>query len=105
MADITMLILTDHDWFREQFAKLDDLQAKLNMAQSNKEYQLLKDQMAADKQANSVLADEILERARKQTTDADITYQRWNLNETPLPFADASFDRGHSPALFTALTL
>jgi hypothetical protein len=26
MADITMLILTDHDWFREQFAKLDDLQ-------------------------------------------------------------------------------
>jgi hypothetical protein len=27
MADITMLILDDHDWFREQFAKLDDLQA------------------------------------------------------------------------------
>ena len=42
-------------------AKLVDLQAKLNMAQSNKEYQLLKDQMAADKQDNSVLADEILE--------------------------------------------
>jgi len=41
--------------------KLVDLQAKLNMAQSNKEYQLLKDQIAADKQANSVLADEILE--------------------------------------------
>src|SRR5947208_7764910 len=46
-------------------AKLDDLQAKLNMAQSNKEYQLLKDQMAADKQANSVLADEILEALEK----------------------------------------
>ena len=28
MADITMLILADHDWFREQFAKLDDLQAQ-----------------------------------------------------------------------------
>src|SRR5271155_3621849 len=28
MADITMLILTDHDWFREQFARLDDLQAQ-----------------------------------------------------------------------------
>jgi hypothetical protein len=28
MADITMLILTDHDWFRDQFAKLDDLQAQ-----------------------------------------------------------------------------
>ncbi|MGP0078935.1 hemerythrin domain-containing protein [Mycobacterium sp.] len=28
MADITMLILADHDWFREQFAKLDCLQAQ-----------------------------------------------------------------------------
>lgn len=28
MADITMLILDDHDWFREQFAKLDELQAQ-----------------------------------------------------------------------------
>ncbi len=28
MADITMLILADHEWFREQFAKLDYLQAK-----------------------------------------------------------------------------
>src|SRR5688572_32791766 len=31
---------------RQREAKLVDLQAKLNMAQSNKEYQLLKDQMA-----------------------------------------------------------
>jgi len=46
---------------KQREAKLVDLQTKLNMAQSNKEYQLLKDQMAADKQANSVLADEILE--------------------------------------------
>ncbi len=28
MADITRLILADHDWFREQFAKLDNLQAQ-----------------------------------------------------------------------------
>jgi uncharacterized protein len=42
-------------------AKLSDLEGKLFTAQSNREYQLLKDQMAADKQANSVLADEILE--------------------------------------------
>lgn len=28
MADITMLILEDHEWFRAQFAKLDDLQAQ-----------------------------------------------------------------------------
>ncbi len=46
-------------------SKLADLQGKLNMAQSNKEYQLLKDQMAADRQANSVLADEILETLEK----------------------------------------
>src|SRR5437773_6399080 len=62
-------------------AKLVDLQAKLNMAQSNKEYQLLKDQMAADKQANSVLADEILESLEKidqltaavKTADGNLT--------------------------------
>jgi hypothetical protein len=28
MADITALILADHEWFREQFAKLDHLQAR-----------------------------------------------------------------------------
>jgi hypothetical protein len=28
MADITMVILADHEWFREQFAKLDYLQAQ-----------------------------------------------------------------------------
>jgi hypothetical protein len=28
MADITALILADHDWFREQFAELDYLQAQ-----------------------------------------------------------------------------
>src|ERR1700678_1554334 len=28
MADITMLILADHEWFREQFAKLDYLQVQ-----------------------------------------------------------------------------
>ncbi len=28
MADITTLILNDHDWFRDQFAKLDELQAQ-----------------------------------------------------------------------------
>src|ERR1700752_3285820 len=28
VADITALILADHQWFREQFAKLDELQAR-----------------------------------------------------------------------------
>lgn len=41
--------------------KIKDLATKLNMAATNKEYQILKDQIAADKMANSVLEDEILE--------------------------------------------
>lgn len=46
---------------KQREAKLLDLQGKLHASSSNKEYQLLKDQIAADKQASSVLADEILE--------------------------------------------
>lgn len=43
MADITMLILADHNWFREQFAKLDDLQARttLNRAALERAWQPL----------------------------------------------------------------
>jgi len=41
--------------------KIADLMVKLNQASSNREYQALKDQIAADEMANSVLADEILE--------------------------------------------
>jgi predicted nucleic acid-binding Zn-ribbon protein len=70
-------------------AKLVDLQAKLNMAQSNKEYQLLKDQLAADKQANSVLADEILEALEKidqlqaaaKTADENLTKTKDELSK------------------------
>ena len=41
--------------------KTEGLKAKLNAASSNREYQALKDQIAADQMAGSVLADEILE--------------------------------------------
>jgi hypothetical protein len=34
MADITMLILADHEWFREQFAELDYLQAQTPVDQA-----------------------------------------------------------------------
>jgi hypothetical protein len=34
MADITTLILADHDWFREQFAKLDSLRAQTPVSNS-----------------------------------------------------------------------
>ncbi len=42
-------------------ARVVELQRKLNTASSNKEYQTLKEQIAAVEMANSVLADEILE--------------------------------------------
>lgn len=41
--------------------KVKQLQVKLNQAASNREYQLLKEQIAADNMASSVLQDEILE--------------------------------------------
>lgn len=46
-------------------AKIRELKVKLNAASSNREYQALKDQIAADEMANSVLADEILEALEK----------------------------------------
>ncbi len=45
----------------EREAKIEDLKNKRNACDSNKEFKLLTDQIAADEQANSVLADEILE--------------------------------------------
>jgi len=47
--------------FKSKEEKLKELRTKLNQATSNREYQALKDQMAADEMANSVLADDILE--------------------------------------------
>ncbi len=41
--------------------KIEGLKTKLNQATSNREYQALKEQIAADQMAGSVLADEILE--------------------------------------------
>jgi predicted nucleic acid-binding Zn-ribbon protein len=42
-------------------AKIIDLKGKLNSAASNKEFDIIKGQIAADQMANSVLEDEILE--------------------------------------------
>ena len=49
----------------EREAKIEDMKTKLNVCDSNKEFQLLKDRIAADLQANSVLQDEILEQLEK----------------------------------------
>ena len=41
--------------------RVKDLEAKLNTAATNKEFSMLKEQIAADKKANEVLSDEILD--------------------------------------------
>jgi len=56
---------------RTREARINDLKARLNAANTNKEFQTLKDQIAADLQANSVLEDEILEALEKIDLLAD----------------------------------
>jgi predicted nucleic acid-binding Zn-ribbon protein len=46
---------------RSAEAKILDLEAKLNACKTNREYQTLRDQIAADRMATKVLEDEILE--------------------------------------------
>ncbi|RLS34571.1 MAG: phospholipase [Planctomycetota bacterium] len=46
---------------RSSETRLNDLDAKLNACKTNREYQILQDQIAADKMALKVLEDEILE--------------------------------------------
>lgn len=55
MADDKQLQLDSRE------AKIEDLKGKRNACDSNREYQLLNEQIAADEQANSVLSDEIFE--------------------------------------------
>jgi uncharacterized protein len=58
-----MEIDRDQLQMKSREAKIVDSETKMNMAKKNIEYQTLKDQMAADRQANIVLSDEILEKA------------------------------------------
>ena len=46
---------------REREARIATVEGKMNAAKENREYQMFKEQIAADKQANNVLSDEILE--------------------------------------------
>lgn len=50
---------------RESEAKIETTQGKLNAANSNEEFQIFKEQIAAAEMANSVLSDEILEAMEK----------------------------------------
>ena len=66
----------------ERDAKVTDMKARLNTADSNKEFQLLKDRIAADEQASSVLADEIFEMLERQDTiDAEAVTAAANLEK------------------------
>jgi predicted nucleic acid-binding Zn-ribbon protein len=49
------------------------LKVQLNMCSANKEFQALKEQIAADEQATSVLSDEILETLEKMDTLESLT--------------------------------
>jgi predicted nucleic acid-binding Zn-ribbon protein len=57
---------------KEREGKIADLQKKLNSCNSNREYQALKEQIAADEQASSVLSDEILEGYDKIETEEQV---------------------------------
>lgn len=50
---------------KEREAKIKDLQRKLNECKTNVEFKTLKDQIAAENKANSVLEDEILDKLEK----------------------------------------
>lgn len=73
---------------RDRENKIAVLETKMNQAASNREYQTLKEQIAADKQANNVLSDEILETleqidtAVKGVADAETVLKTMQAEET-----------------------
>ena len=70
--------------------KIESLKVKLNAAASNREYQALKDQIAADQMAGSVLADEILEVMEKiDELAGQIAEQQQKINQTKEELAKA----------------
>ncbi|MCA9262706.1 MAG: hypothetical protein KDA60_02610 [Planctomycetales bacterium] len=60
---------------KEREGRIADLKAKLNSCSTNREYQAIVEQIAADDQANSVLSDEILELLEKSQADQDAIQQ------------------------------
>ena len=82
-ADEKQLQLSDRE------ARIEELKKKLNTAASNREYQLLTDQIAADEQANSVLSDEILEMLER----LDVLDQSHKTSEQNLAQAKAETEK------------
>lgn len=70
-------------------AHVEGLKAKLNTAASNKEFSLLKDQIAADEQANSVQSDEIFEALEQlDTLQSELQAAEENLSKQQQEHAD-----------------
>lgn len=57
-----------HLQLKQREAKIADLERKLNECKTNTEFKLLKEQIAAERQANAVLEDEILEKLERLDT-------------------------------------
>ena len=67
---------------KEREAHVENLRGKLNTAASNREFDTLREQIAADVQATSVLSDEILEALEQiDTLDSDRTAKQQQLVE------------------------
>lgn len=81
---------------KQREERIKDLQIKLNSCSSNREYQALKEQIAADDKANSVLSDEILETLEKidelqlqvGTAEATLAKAREELEKTKKRVSD-----------------
>ncbi len=74
---------------RQREDRIKDLQLKLNSCNSNREYQALTEQIAADEQANSVLSDEILEALEKIDEQLELLAQ----TEQSLNTANQEFEK------------
>jgi uncharacterized protein len=81
--------------------KVKELRRKLNAATTNREYQLLLDQIAADEMANSVLADEILESMDKvDSFQANVAEAEKSLAAAVQKLADVRKEvAAHEPSL------
>jgi predicted nucleic acid-binding Zn-ribbon protein len=66
LADEKQLLMQQRE------ARIDKLQGNLNTAETNKEFQTLKDQIGAEKQANEVLADEIFELLERSDVEQEL---------------------------------
>jgi len=74
---------------KQREGRIEEVRRKLNASKSNREYQALLEQIAADEQANSVLTDEILELYDRITAEQEQVKQA----ETNLQAASAELDK------------